>query len=226
MKNRVNLYQDTLRPNIDPLPLQRVVIIWLLVLIVSVAAAFFALRSERLARQELTVITNDVLKQQAAVKELQKELLRRQDLTELNQRIAELQREVADKLEILRYVQNESGKGATDYAQVMADLARYHKEGVWLTRIYVAGAELVLEGETSRPDELALWLEGLKRSAYFSGKAFSVLQFSGDEEVRRFRVATTEKGNAVLSPLSRVDSTDKNSAKQMTGILKQAGGQL
>lgn len=190
MKTRINFYQKTLRVRRDPVPLSGMITLWLgALLIISITWAFYSYKTYS---SELDLEQNrQYLKQgKAQLEVVKQQLAEKQNKTLFINELKTLQQEVLHKQQIFSYLEESSDQSATDYAQVMHDLAKYHEPNIWLTHIKFVGQSVTLQGQTSQSKFLPIWFDNLKQSPFFIDKEFSVLELSTQAGVSEFNVAT------------------------------------
>ncbi|WP_223231636.1 MULTISPECIES: PilN domain-containing protein [Pseudoalteromonas] len=190
MKTRINFYQKTLRVRRDPVPLSGMITLWLgALLIIAITWAFYSYKTYS---SELDLEQNrQYLKQgKAQLEVVKQQLAEKQNKTLFINELKTLQQEVLHKQQIFSYLEQSSEQSATDYAQVMHDLAKYHEPNIWLTHIKFVGQSVTLQGQTSQSKFLPIWFDNLKQSPFFIDKEFSVLELSTQAGVSEFNVAT------------------------------------
>ncbi|MBH0042134.1 MULTISPECIES: PilN domain-containing protein [unclassified Pseudoalteromonas] len=190
MKTRINFYQKTLRVRRDPVPLSGMITLWLgALLIIAITWAFYSYKTYS---SELDLEQNrQYLKQgKAQLEVVKQQLAEKQNKTLFINELKTLQQEVLHKQQIFSYLEESSDQSATDYAQVMHDLAKYHEPNIWLTHIKFVGQSVTLQGQTSQSKFLPIWFDNLKQSPFFIDKEFSVLELSTQAGVSEFNVAT------------------------------------
>jgi Tfp pilus assembly protein PilN len=197
MKQRINLYLSDLRPVKDPLSLNNIALSWAIVLVICIGYMGILMYVNKDLTQELTKVKRNLTQQTAQVNELQAALAVKQDKTFLSQQLNKFKKEYQHKEMMLKYISDKNNEDKISYADVMSDLAQFHHSDVWLTEFQFLNNEIVLKGLTQSPSKLPYWFDGLKQSAFFSGKSFSVLEFTHVDEQSKveFRVATTNKGD-------------------------------
>lgn len=190
MKTRINFYQKTLRVRRDPVPLSGMITLWLgALLIIAITWAFYSYKTYS---SELDLEQNrQYLKQgKAQLEVVKQQLAEKQNKTLFINELKTLQQEVLHKQQIFSYLEQSSDQSATDYAQVMHDLAKYHEPNIWLTHIKFVGQSVTLQGQTSQSKFLPMWFNNLKQSLFFIDKEFSVLELSTKDGLSEFNVAT------------------------------------
>ncbi|WP_231615109.1 PilN domain-containing protein [Pseudoalteromonas sp. SWN166] len=196
MKTRINFYQKSLRVRRDPVPLSGMITLWLgALLIIAITWAFYSYKAYS---SELDLEQNrQYLKQgKAQLEVVKQQLAEKQKKTLFINELKTLQQEVLHKQQIFSYLEQSSNQSATDYAQVMQDLAKYHEPNIWLTHIKFVGQSVTLQGQVSQSKFLPMWFNNLKQSPFFIDKEFSVLELSTKDGLSEFNVATdlTDKG--------------------------------
>ncbi|MBH0078101.1 mannose-sensitive agglutinin biogenesis protein MshI [Pseudoalteromonas arctica] len=164
--------------------------LWLgALLIIAITWAFYSYKTYS---SELDLEQNrQYLKQgKAQLEVVKQQLAEKQNKTLFINELKTLQQEVLHKQQIFSYLEQSSDQSATDYAQVMHDLAKYHEPKIWLTHIKFVGQSVTLQGQTSQSKFLPIWFDNLKQSPFFIDKEFSVLELSTQAGVSEFNVAT------------------------------------
>ena len=197
MKQRINLYLEELRPVKDPLSLNNIALSWIMVLVVCVCYMGILMYTNKVLNQELVKVKRQLNQHTEQVNELQAALAVKQDKIFLSQQLNILKQEYQHKKAMLSYISQKNDADKVSYADVMSDLAQFHHSDVWLTQFQFINNEIELNGLTKSPSILPFWFDGLKQSGFFSGKSFSVLEFSNFDEQSQveFRVATTNTGD-------------------------------
>ena len=190
MKTRINFYHKTLRVRRDPVPLSGMITLWLgALLIIAITWAFYSYKtySNKLDLKQ----NKEYLKQgKAQLEVVKQQLAEKQNKALFINELKTLQQEVLHKQQIFTYLELSTDQSTTDYAQVMQDLAKYHKPNIWLTHIKFAGKSVTLQGQVSQSKFLPIWFSNLKQSSFFIDKEFSVLELSTQDGVSKFNVAT------------------------------------
>ncbi|QCU76022.1 PilN domain-containing protein [Pseudoalteromonas sp. LC2018020214] len=164
--------------------------LWLgALLIIAITWAFYSYKtySNKLDLEQ----NKEYLKQgKAQLEVVKQQLAEKQNKALFINELKTLQQEVLHKQQIFTYLELSTDQSATDYAQVMQDLAKYHEPNIWLTHIKFAGKSVTLQGQVSQSKFLPIWFSNLKQSSFFIDKEFSVLELSTQGGVSKFNVAT------------------------------------
>jgi hypothetical protein len=96
--------------------------------------------------------------------------------------LAELERELADKTQVLNLLSGETLGNTQGFAGQLAALGRRHPSGLWLQRILVAdgGRRLELRGQALEAQLLPNFLDALQNESVLSGMAFETVALSTD----------------------------------------------
>ncbi|MBB1337244.1 PilN domain-containing protein [Pseudoalteromonas sp. SR44-2] len=164
--------------------------LWLgALLIIAITWAFYSYKTYS---SELDLEQNkEYLKQgKAQLEVVKQQLAEKQNKALFINELKTLQQEVLHKQQIFSYLELSTDQSATDYSQVMQDLAKYHEPNIWLTHIKFSGKSVTLQGQVSQSKFLPIWFSNLKQSSFFIDKEFSVLELSTQDGVSKFNVAT------------------------------------
>lgn len=208
MKLRVNLYQAVLQPRHDKMTLPelfRATTLVLLLLLVSGGWVYQQLTTAK-AQQALAM-----QQQQHKVKELelyQQALAARQPSAMLQQQANLLQQNIAQKQQLLSYLQQENTKTPPQYAKVMQHLNDIDPKGLWLTG-FALGVNEQFDGITRQAELVPLWLKALGNTPGLHGLEFSLVKLEpvADGQYRQFSVMARQK-----------------TAQDLTNLLQQPSG--
>ncbi len=110
-----------------------------------------------------------------------------------------LQENLAGKKALLNFLDGREIGNTAGFSEFLADLARYHIDGLRLTSINLrnGGESVFLGGEVSRAENVPLYLQNLSNGDSYNGKTFQTLKISNAtaenqlDTVMTFDVATT-----------------------------------
>lgn len=198
MKRTINLYHPSLQPQKERLPLAKV--LWvngvafaLMLTAVVLLNVILSGKQETLKHQTAAVSQiNDEIKALTAALE------KKRDTKNLQQQLARVNTKIEHRKQLLAYLESgELSFDATKYGEVMDDLANYHNQNLWLTRIDIDTQKIRLSGQTIAPSSIPQWLKKLQQSPFFQGKAFSSVKFDEVEDtdnVKQFLISTDFEG--------------------------------
>jgi len=109
-----------------------------------------------------------------------------------------LQENLAGKKALLNFLDGREIGNTAGFSEFLADLARYHIDGLRLTSINLrnGGESVFLGGEVSRAENVPLYLQNLRNGDSYNGKTFQTLKISNAtaenqlDTVMTFDVAT------------------------------------
>lgn len=200
MKRTINLYHPSLKPSKERLPLSTVLLVngAVIAILIAFTVVFdiFIESKKQLANNaaaEITQIKRDI-------DELNETLEKKRNTQSLQQELDDLRLKIENRSQLLNYMQSsELSHNATQYQQVMDDLANFHHTNIWLTSIVIENDSLRLIGNTTQPSAIPLWLQQLQESSFFRGKTFSEVTFKNykdNEDVKTFTLSTNFDGEA------------------------------
>jgi len=91
-----------------------------------------------------------------------------------------LQENLAGKKALLNFLDGRDIGNTAGFSEFLADLARYHIDGLRLTSINLrnGGESVFLGGEVSRAENVPLYLQNLRNGESYNGKTFQTLKIS------------------------------------------------
>jgi len=200
MKRTINLYQASLKPQKDRLPLSKV--LWMngtafvvMVIAVSLLSVMVNAKKQQVAKQ-----SNAISQINKEIEVLRTALEKKRDTQSLQEQLARVNEKIENRKQLLAYLESgELSFDATKYGAVMDDLANFHNQNLWLTSINIDTQKIRLSGQTLKPSSIPVWLKELQKSPFFQGKSFSSVKFDevdGNEDVKAFLISTDFEGDA------------------------------
>jgi len=198
MKRTINLYQESLKPQKEKLPFEKV--LWVnggaFLVMLTVTIVLNVLASNQDAKLKARAAESAALNNELA--QLKTQLEQKRDITALEAQLSDLQVKIKNREALFEFVDSgELSHDATQFVEIMRDLANYHHNDLWLTHIEIDTSKVRLTGETITPAAIPVWLEQLEQSPFFKGKAFSHVKFEqvpDEERVRTFVISTDFEG--------------------------------
>ena len=198
MKRTINLYQESLKPQKEKLPFDKV--LWInggaFVVMLALTVVFNVLASSK--ESALKARANDVSVLNNELKQLQAQLEEKRNITALEAQLADVQKKIQNREALFEFVESgELSNDATQFVEVMRDLATYHHNDLWLTQIEIDPSKVRLTGQTVTPAAVPIWFEKLEQSPFFKGKSFSHVKFdqvADKDRVRTFVISTDFEG--------------------------------
>jgi len=184
---QVNLYQDELKTqklNYSSLMLAQLSLVLIVVLSAVTGFSYFQLQ------QHQTSLVEKQQKQKIAMAELQKiqaELSLRIKDANLEKRLIERTKELANKQKVLNILSRDEFGNTNGFIEHVSGLARQRIDGLWLTQIRISGGgtDVALQGTTSRPDLLPKYLQRLSSEKIFTGTEFLSLFMARQEKKKK-----------------------------------------
>ena len=185
---QVNLYQDELKAkklNYSALMLAQLTL--LLIVILSVAAGF---KYFQLQQHESSLVESKQNQKMAMaeLQEIQTELSLRKKDTKLAKRIIQKTDELSNKQKVLSILSRDEFGNTKGFIEHVSGLARQRIDGLWLTKIRIAGGgtDVTLDGITSKPSLLPKYLQRLSSEKAFSGTEFQSLLMARQEKKKNW----------------------------------------
>ena len=172
MKQQINLYVEQLQPKRDPLPLARA-LRWcgaaLLLLALAVALcqwlAAGSARQLRAVQQQHQTLLGELVT-------LTAELQARRPPPALEQRIAQLQRDIQGRQQLLAVLSHSEPLRQAPFLPLLDALSRHANGQLWLQQIRLGQHQLLLAGQTLSEQAVPAWLR----------------QLSGDPALAQFKI--------------------------------------
>jgi Tfp pilus assembly protein PilN len=178
MKQRINLYQEGLKPQKQTLALSALLTLLVLVLVMSLLA-WGVLQWQQREQMQLNVQAEQQLKrQQQQLELLQQALLQRKPSLALVTEHNLLKRKVEQQIALQHYLSAQQIHADTAYSTVLQQLLKADVSSVWLTHFKLRPGSSELKGLTIAPVAVPGWLESLRHFDYFKGQRFNELRLT------------------------------------------------
>lgn len=178
---RINLYQDHLKRRTDAFATRRLALMLVLMGVVLIAISGFQhWRAGAVeARAEAAATERESVRERLDA--LQARMADQPDESERRQRLRE---ELAAKRALLDYLSNGPFGAGAGFSGVLDGLAQQVVEGVWLTRLELAGggARMRIEGHALDPQHVPALIGALGEAPAFAGRNFRRLAIERPEE--------------------------------------------
>lgn len=118
--------------------------------------------------------------------------------------IRDLEAELQSKQALLQFLEGRELGNASGFSEYLADLSRYHVQGLSLTHINLSegGRSVMLAGQVVKADLVPIYLQNLSRGATYSGTDFERLQIS-DSPLRSLGVSNSGTWSFEVRSLSK-----------------------
>ncbi|SQH74902.1 conserved protein of unknown function [Shewanella benthica] len=181
LKTRVNLYSDTLLPQVQRLSFKRLtrVLVFMLVLFAMANSASYILVSGLEADKR--VLAKQKISLDKQKKSLEVAMGKRAPDAKLVEQVDLLTQQIELKQMLMGELSQREALTSHGYSMLFKDLARVANSNIWLNRIRVENNEFIFEGFSSAPNSVPLWVERLKSTETLKGHAFAFLSMSRGE---------------------------------------------
>ena len=202
MKLNVNLYQDEFRPKRILLGLRTQALLAALALVGALGYAGYLQQVQGKLEDRLADREAQVAQVQDLVADLEQRLEKARHTGPLEAEIAQARARLEAMDHLIERVAPSAGEARILPSDYLAGLAEQRSDGLWLTRIQVAGrgSDLQLEGGTLKPEHIPALIGRLSRSPAFRDRRFRALDIQRPEEEGadpglRFQL-TTRRGDS------------------------------
>lgn len=173
MKYRVNLFPNEIKPKLDLVTLNFVVVVWVLAIGgVGLLSQYY--QSVYVDTEHRTQTTQQEYKNQKTLLDTLTEARdnRAQD-SKLVELVKTMQGEERDKYLLLTELQGRERLKNQGFSLLMKDLAKQHISEIWLTRININERKIRIEGGSLESSKVPVWVSKLRYSEYFTGRNFA-----------------------------------------------------
>jgi len=185
---QVNLYQDELRTqklNYSALMLTQLSVILLVIFSATTGFIYFQLQQHQNSLVEIQQKKKIVM---ADLQKIQTELSLRQKDAILAKRIIAKTKELANKQKVFGILSRDEFGNTKGFVEQVSGLARQRIDGLWLTKIRIAGGgtDITLHGTTSKSALLPKYLQRLSAEKAFTGTEFKSLYMARQEKKKQW----------------------------------------
>ncbi|MCH8492842.1 MAG: PilN domain-containing protein [Idiomarina sp.] len=182
MKHSINLFQADLIPEQPWLTLPRILFVILLLIVALVAAKGVMSWQVSGLQSELATATAQRANAQQQITQLGGQLAAIRPDARLQAEVLRLEAEVLTRQRLLAELQRRGQLDQHDYASLLSDLARLHRDGLWLTRIQQRQGSVILHGKAVDASLLPLWMQQFKTAATLSASRFNMVELKRDDQ--------------------------------------------
>ncbi len=187
MKYRVNLFPEELKPKLDLVTLNFVIVLWVLGIgiVVFLSQYYQSVYSDTEHRTQTTQV--EYKNKKAMLVTLTKARDNRAQDPKLVELVNRLQGEERDKYLLLSELQGRERLKNQGFSMLMEDLAKQHVSEIWLTRININERIIRIEGGSLDSVQVPIWVSKLRNSEYFAGRNFAgARMFRNDNDELNF----------------------------------------
>ncbi len=182
MRQKINFYDDSLRPKNDLLNLDTMLIAWLVGLMISVVLYVFEWQQLGLVEKTKNQAMQQQAHQQNQLASLQSSFSRRGDVTVLSKTLEEMNTRRDKLVLVLQQLGLRTQGMEQGVAGIMSGLTELDMKALWLTEISVYQGQLSLVGQTRDPRRVPQLIEKLQQLSALSDRRFARLHMQSDEQ--------------------------------------------
>lgn len=192
-KLSINLLQAELIVKQPLWNLQRVLLLWLFCLILTLSGWWWADHQYQLNTSQYNAVSeqNTILK--AKEEALKNKINNNKVNPELQEQLNSLTLLLENKKDLLRQLTDSSSTQSVGFSMAMTELAKFHNQNISLQSITINGGDLAFVGLARYPEAVPTWLAAFEQSVFLSGKSFSNLNLGQNEQnLTTFTVSSNE----------------------------------
>jgi len=182
MRQKINFYDDSLKPKSDLLSLDTMLLAWLVGLMVSVVIYVFEWQQLSLVEERKNQAIQQQAHQQAQLSSLQANFSKRGDVTVLSKTLEDMNKRRDKLVLVLQQLGLRTQGMEQGVAGIMSGLTELDIKALWLTEISVYQGQLSLVGQTRDPRRVPQLIEKLQQLSGLSDRRFGRLHMLSDEE--------------------------------------------
>lgn len=182
MRQKINFYDDSLKPKSDLLSLDTMLLAWLVGLMVSVVIYVFEWQQLSLVEERKNQAIQQQAHQQVQLSSLQANFSKRGDVTVLSKTLEDMNKRRDKLVLVLQQLGLRTQGMEQGVAGIMSGLTELDIKALWLTEISVYQGQLSLVGQTRDPRRVPQLIEKLQQLSGLSDRRFGRLHMLSDEE--------------------------------------------
>ena len=191
----INLYPEYLQPKKNYLTLQNIMISWAVGIVLLMGIfGYFTWQSQQLEK-ELTIVKAKVQTLDQELNALNKRLAKHKPLPARIAAVSRLKETIKLQETSLNAISGHDTSLQIGYSGMMQDLAKIGRNDISLTRIYVQGDIMDLQGLARNASVVPNWLQQFQSELHLVGRTFKKMSIGRDEHDRvTFSLLTEAKG--------------------------------
>jgi hypothetical protein len=184
-KHSINLLQPELIPEKPLWSLKRVILVWLGLLLLMMAWAFFSDYQLSQSEKKYQRISAEKSTLNEQLVSLEQEIALHKPSNKLKEKIDLLKLVLANKSRLHEELTDTTNTQVAGFAQSMSELSENHNRGISLQLVRISKEDMAFKGLTKSPELVPAWLTGFEKSTFLSGKKFVnfTLQENEDEQL-------------------------------------------
>lgn len=191
-KTEINLLQPELLPAKALVTLNRVVFVWLLLLVAMMSWHQYATYQLAQAKQTQQTLHLDNKNKTQLIKELQQEIKLRKKDPALEAKLATLQVIMRNKQLLHARLTDPEQTYVAGFANAMTELAQHHHKDISLQQVIISGEHLQFSGVARKPAAIPKWLSGFEQSDVLAGKQFEHFHiYENEHKLTEFAIGSS-----------------------------------
>ncbi|MCG7498521.1 MSHA biogenesis protein MshI [Vibrio sp. Of7-15] len=191
----INLYPDYLRPKKNYLTLQNLGISWVAGIVLLMGVFGYLTWQSQQLEKELTAARTKVQTLDQELNALNKRLAKHKPLPARIAAVSRLKETIKLQETSLNAISGHDTSLQIGYSGMMQDLAKIGRNDISLTRIYVQGDMMDLQGLARNASVVPNWLQQFQSELHLVGRTFKKMSIGRDEQDRvTFSLLTEAKG--------------------------------
>ena len=192
-KYSINLLQAGLLPPKALLTLNRVVGLWLVVLVLMILLIFFVQLQSNNLNTEFQMLNSVNTNQKMQLQNLELAVSNNRKDTELLAKLKTVKLVIENKQHLHPQLTDPTQTYSAGFSTVMAELAELHDSNISLQGVNIGNGHMTFNGLARTPDAVPNWLSGFESSTFLSGKRFINFSLSENEQqLTEFVVSSAE----------------------------------
>ena len=191
-KLSVNLYQAELLPDKPLWTLNRVVALWISVLIIMIAWTVLSTQQQNKLSAQASLLNIESNQYKDRLAGLEAQVKKNQADTKLLQELKTFKTLLANKNNLHQQLTDPKTTYAVGFSMAMTELSQYHHRDISLQKIKMNNANVSFTGVAKSPAAIPLWLAGFEQSTFLSGKSFVHFSLSENEQMQTEFVVSSD----------------------------------
>jgi Tfp pilus assembly protein PilN len=181
-KYSINLLQADLLPPKVLWTLNRVVILWLVVLTMMLVLIFFVQLQVNNLNVEFQTVNSVNTNQKVQLKSLELDVAENHQDSELLAQLSTIKLVIDNKQHLHQQLTDPAQTYSAGFSSAMSELAELHDKSISLQRVNIGNGNMTFTGLALSPDAVPNWLSGFESSTFLSGKRFINFTLSENEQ--------------------------------------------
>lgn len=197
MKHDINLYHVSLRPVQELLDTRRFLIALVLTAFIGIVFSLVQGQAVKNAEAENIKLAENNQKLLAQMTDFKKRLNQYTVKPSLVDQVRKAETDVKTRRQLLAEFEQRGRVHKVNLSPVLYELSTVHVEGLWLDKIRIEPAGVLLQGKTNRGVHIPRWMAHFKDREILGSHDFALVNLDRDKDnVLTFAIRTEEKEDA------------------------------